>query len=117
MNTKFHQHVIPTLSKRINLHMVNVVTNIAFLHIFHNKRMLCIKGPISLDVYVESTCKTPCIYIEMHSTTSHIYMLHEVIPNLCEICYFMSLYHLNTNVMHYLNTKVMCTTFMCKQHE
>jgi hypothetical protein len=47
MNTEFHQHVIQTLSKFINLHMVDVVTNIAFLHFFHNKRMLCIKGPLS----------------------------------------------------------------------
>jgi hypothetical protein len=41
--------------------------------------------------------------------TSQIYKLHGFIPNPCKICYFMGLHH--------LNTKDMCTTFMCKQHE
>jgi len=48
--------------------------------------------------------------------TSQIYMLHGFIPNPCEICYFMGSYCLNMNVMHCLNTKVMCMTFVCKQY-
>jgi len=48
--------------------------------------------------------------------TSQIYMLHGFVPNTCEICYFMGSYCINMNVMHCLNTKVMCTTFVCKQY-
>jgi hypothetical protein len=48
---------------------------------------------------------------------SQIYKLHGFIPNPCENCYFMGSYSLNMNVMHYLNMEVMCTTFVCKQHE
>ncbi len=47
--------------------------------------------------------------------TSQIYKFHRFIPNPCEICYCVDSYHLNTNVMHYLDTEVMCTTFMCKK--
>jgi hypothetical protein len=47
-------------------------------------------------------------------TSSQIYRLHGFVPNLCEICYFIGLYNLNMNVMHYLNTKVVCMTLMCK---
>lgn len=36
---------------------------------------------------------------------------------ICEICYFTGLYCVNTNVVHYLNTKVVCVIFMCKQHK
>jgi hypothetical protein len=50
----------------------------------------------------------------MSNATSQIYRLHGFIPNLCEINYFMGLYNLNMNVMHYLNAEVMWTTFMCK---
>jgi hypothetical protein len=46
--------------------------------------------------------------------TSQIYKLHGFIPNPCEIYYFMGLYHLHTNVMHYLSMEVVCTTFVCK---
>jgi hypothetical protein len=49
--------------------------------------------------------------------SSKIYKLHGIIPNPCEICYFIGSYWLNMNVVHYLNTKVMCTIFVCKQHE
>jgi hypothetical protein len=42
---------------------------------------------------------------------------HEFVPNLCKVYYFISSYCLNTNVMHYLSMEVMCTTFVCKQHE
>ncbi len=41
--------------------------------------------------------------------SSQIYRFHGFIPNLCEISYFMGLYC--------LNMKVLCTTFVCKQHE
>jgi hypothetical protein len=37
--------------------------------------------------------------------TLQINILHRFIPNLCEICYFIGLYCLHTNDMHYLNTK------------
>ncbi len=49
--------------------------------------------------------------------TSQIYKLHVVVPYLCEICYLIGLYYLNMNVVHYLNLEVVCTSFMCKQHE
>jgi hypothetical protein len=49
--------------------------------------------------------------------TSQIYMLHEFVPNPCKIYYLIGSYCLNTNVIHYLNTKIVCTTFVCKQHE
>ncbi len=49
--------------------------------------------------------------------TSQIYKLDGFVPNLCEICYFMGSYHLNTNVMHYSNTEVVCTTFVFKQQK
>jgi hypothetical protein len=49
--------------------------------------------------------------------TSQIYKLYGFVPNSCKIYYFISLYWLNMNVMHYLNMKVVCTIFMCKQHE
>jgi len=48
--------------------------------------------------------------------TSQIYKLHGFISNLCEIYYFIGAYCLNTNVMDYLNMKVMCMIFMYKQH-
>jgi hypothetical protein len=60
------------------------------------------------------------IEIDAHiliATTSQIYKLHKFIPNLWKICYFIGLYCLHTNVMHYLNTKVMCMTFGYKQHK
>jgi hypothetical protein len=37
---------------------------------------------------------------------------HGFVLNLCEIYYFMDLYCLNMNVVHYLNTKIMCMIFM-----
>jgi hypothetical protein len=43
---------------------------------------------------------------------SQIYKLHGFIPNLCKIYYFIGSYCLNMNVVHYLNTKVMCMTFV-----
>jgi hypothetical protein len=49
--------------------------------------------------------------------TSQIYRLHGLVPNPCEICYFIGLYYLNMNVVHYLNSEVVCTIFMCKQNE
>ncbi len=48
-----------------------------------------------------------------NNTSSQIYKLHGFIPNLCEICYFMGVYPLNMNVMHYLNTKDCVHIFMC----
>ncbi len=65
INTKFH-HVIQTLSKLINLHMVNVVTNITFLHLFHNKRMLCIKGPLSNNNFWMFMLKA---HVKLHAFT------------------------------------------------
>jgi hypothetical protein len=56
-------------------------------------------------------------YVYMKKNASQIYMLHGFVPNPCEICYFMGLYHLHMNAMHYLNKKVMCMTFVCKQYE
>jgi hypothetical protein len=40
-------------------------------------------------------------------------------PHGIAICdsYFIGLYYLNTNVMHYLDMEVVCTIFVCKQHE
>jgi hypothetical protein len=52
---------------------------------------------------------------ELH--TSQIYRLYGFVPNPCEIYYFMGLYCLHMNVMHYLNTQIMCTTFVCKQYK
>jgi len=49
--------------------------------------------------------------------TSQIYRFHGFIPNLCEICYFMGLYCLYMNVMHYLNMEVVYTTIVCKQYK
>jgi hypothetical protein len=49
--------------------------------------------------------------------TSQIYKLHGFVLNLCENCYFISSYCLNMNVVHYLNMKVVCIVFVCKQHE
>ncbi len=46
-----------------------------------------------------------------------IYKLHGFIPNLCKIYYFICLYCLNMNVVHYLNMDIMCMTNLCKQHE
>jgi len=48
------------------------------------------------------------------SKSSQDYRVHGFISNPCKKNYFINLYYLNTNVMHYLNTKVVCTTFMCK---
>ncbi len=45
---------------------------------------------------------------------SQIYKLHGFVPNPCKIYYFMGSYCLHTNVIHYLNIKVVCMTFMCK---
>jgi hypothetical protein len=49
--------------------------------------------------------------------TSQTYKLHRFVPNLCKIYYFIGLYCLHTNDMHYLNTKVTCTTFGREQHK
>jgi len=49
--------------------------------------------------------------------SSQIYRFHRFVSNLCKICYFMGSYHLHMNVMHYLNMKVMCRTFVYKQYE
>jgi hypothetical protein len=49
--------------------------------------------------------------------TSQIYKLHGFVPNPCEINYFISSYYLNMNAMHYLDTEVVCTIFVCKQHK
>jgi hypothetical protein len=48
---------------------------------------------------------------------SQIYKLYDIVSNLGEICYFIGLYCLNMNVVHYLNMEVVCMIFMCKQHE
>jgi hypothetical protein len=47
----------------------------------------------------------------------NMYRFHGFISNSCKIYYFIGLYCLNTNVMHYFNTEVVCMTFVCKQHE
>jgi hypothetical protein len=57
------------------------------------------------------------LVIGITKLTSQVYRLHEFVSNPCEIYYFMGSYHLHTNVMHYLNTKFVCMTFMCKQYE
>ncbi len=49
--------------------------------------------------------------------TSQIYRLHGFVSNSCKIYYFMVSYHLNTNVVHYLNSEVMCMIIVYKQHE
>jgi len=54
------------------------------------------------------------IDVILASIPSQMYKLHGFVPNLCEIYYFMGSYHLHTNVMHYLNTEVVCMTFVCK---
>jgi hypothetical protein len=59
-----------------------------------------IKINFQQNVFLEHT------YVHL---TSQIYKLHGFITNPCEICYFIGSY--------WLNTKVMCTIFMCKQHE
>jgi hypothetical protein len=64
------------------------------VHVFHFLKVL-------IDVILESI-------------PSQMYKLHGFVPNLCEIYYFMGSYHLHTNVMHYLNTEVVCMTFVCK---
>jgi hypothetical protein len=51
------------------------------------------------------------------TSSSQIYRLHGLIPNLCEICYFVGLYYLNMNVVHYLSMEVMCMTLMFKQYK
>jgi len=49
-------------------------------------------------------------------TSTQIYRPYGFLSNLCEICYFMGVYCLNMNVIHYFNMKVVCTTFVCIQH-
>jgi len=46
--------------------------------------------------------------------SSQTYKLHGFLPNLLK--YVIS-YCLKPNVMHYLNTKVVCMTFVCKKHK
>ncbi len=55
--------------------------------------------------------------INFMQNASQIYRLHGFIPNPCIICYFIGSYCLNMNVVHYLDTEVMCTSFGSKQHE
>ncbi len=50
-------------------------------------------------------------------TSSQIYRFHGFVSNSCEICYFMVANCLNMNVMHYLNTKIVCVTFVCNEYE
>jgi len=57
------------------------------------------------------------LVIGITKPTSQIYRLHGFVLNPCKIYSFTGSYHLHTNVMHYLNTKVVCMTFMCKQYE
>ncbi len=75
--------------------------------------------PQFLGFYTQSTKSWIPIHTisSQSTTTSQIYRFHGFISNSCEICYFISLCYLNTNVMHYLNLKIVCTIFMCKQHE
>jgi hypothetical protein len=47
----------------------------------------------------------------------NMYRFNGFVSNSSEICYFIDLYCLNTNVMHYLNKEVVCIIFVCKQHE
>jgi hypothetical protein len=49
--------------------------------------------------------------------TSQIYTLPGFVPNPREMYYFMGLYCLHTNVIHYLNMEVVYMTFVCKQHK
>jgi hypothetical protein len=42
---------------------------------------------------------------------SQIHKLHGFVQNPCKFYHFISSYCLNMNVMHYLNTKIVCTTF------
>ncbi len=52
-----------------------------------------------------------------HVPTSKFYKFHGFIPNMCKVCYFMGLYCLHANLMHYLNIEVMCMTFLSKQYK
>jgi len=54
-----------------------------------------------------------CISFAPITIKSQIYKLHGFVPNPCKIYYFIGSYCLNMNVVHYLNTKVMCMTFVC----
>jgi len=66
--------------------------------------------------FLKFSNNTYCI-IKLSMPTSQIYRLHGFIPNQCKIYYFMGSYCLHTNVMHYVNMKVICVTFVCKQYE
>ncbi len=64
------------------------------------------------------SCSFSCVCSRLRlSSSQQIYKFHGFISNLCEIFYFIYLYCLNKNVVHYVNTKIMCTTFMRKQHD
>jgi hypothetical protein len=51
--------------------------------------------------FLEISFCPSCVYGKQK--TSQSYKLHGFIPNSCETYYFIGLYILNTNVMHYLN--------------
>jgi len=75
--------------------------------------------PFFFSPFIFSLLIHKIIYIYtlvLMKTTSQIYKFHGFIPNLCEICYFISSYCFNTNIMHYFKTEVVCMIFVCKQH-
>ncbi len=61
------------------------------------------------EQWIFKNIKTHWISMLLLTKASKIYKLHGFIPNLCEIYYFISSY--------WLNTKVECTIFVCKQHK
>jgi hypothetical protein len=61
--------------------------------------------------------KTHWISMLFLAKSSQIYKLHGFTPNPCKVCYFIGSYWLNMNVVYYLNTKVVCMIFVCKQHK
>ncbi len=65
----------------------------------------------------QNSNKRSMVETVIRKTTSQIYKVHGFIPNSCEIYYFIGLYWLNMNVVHYLNMKVECMIFICKQHK
>jgi hypothetical protein len=98
------------------------VLQILYFYFFHNpKRIQKFVELINIveigGQWIFRNIKKRWISMLLLTKSSEIYKLHGFVPDPCEIYYFIGSYWLNMNVMHYLNTKVMCTIFVCKQHE
>jgi hypothetical protein len=78
------------------------------------RRMLDLDEPSPIIIYEYVIIKLG--EVPFPFLISQIYILDGFVPNPCEICYSMGSYCLNMNVMHCINTKIMCTTFVCKQY-